>query len=129
MSAHKPEATRLLDNHVRVRFSLLRFANSFPMDRSGHWGLDILHANGVRAYQPRATALGGPSRNPNPPCKGGSNLNPEANATARVTRALAGRTSPIRPPFPGWYPGRVWPMKNSQNIPEEPLFFALRTAR
>ncbi len=33
---------------------------------------DILHAHGVRAHQPRATALGKPSRNPNPPCKGGS---------------------------------------------------------
>jgi len=32
--------------------------------------LDTLHANGVRAYQPRAIALGNLPRDPNPPCKG-----------------------------------------------------------
>jgi len=37
----------------------------------GIWCLAILHANGVQAHQPRAAALGKPSRNPNPPCKGG----------------------------------------------------------
>ncbi len=70
----------------------------------------------MRAYQPRATALGKPSRNPNPPCKGGSSgLCPRDNAhrmlslrhVGRVACALAGRKTTIRPAFPGCYPGLV----------------------
>jgi hypothetical protein len=71
---------------------------------SGHWRLDLLHANGVRAYQPRATALGKPSRNPNPPCKGGSRglsaqvkTHPcDPRGAGRAACALSGRRSLVK---------------------------------
>ncbi len=54
-------------------------------------GSDVLHANGVRAYQPRATALGKPSRNPNPPCKGGGS--PRDLRPCRAQEPSTGRVS------------------------------------
>ncbi len=65
--------------------------------RSGERAHICLRANGAQAYQPRATALGKASHNPNPPCKGGSSgLGP-----FRAPDCNEG------PAFPGFYPGLI----------------------
>ena len=66
---------------------------------AGLWSLDILHANGVPAHQPRATPWETGLQWQNPPCKGGGSF-----------RGLRPFRAPERsegPSFPGCYPGLI----------------------
>jgi len=57
---------------ARLRFSFTEFARAAPKCWSGYCSSDILHANGVTAYQPTATRRRKAPRNPIPPCRRGS---------------------------------------------------------
>jgi hypothetical protein len=61
--------------------------------------IDILHANGVRAYQLRATPWESSLEWHNPPCQGGGSF--------RGLRPLRAPECSEGPAFPGCYPGRV----------------------
>jgi hypothetical protein len=57
----------------------------------------------------QGNALGSPSRNPHPPCKGGGScFSPKRlRHAARMSCALAGRKRRVGPVFPGCYPGLI----------------------
>jgi hypothetical protein len=63
------------------------------------WSLDILHANGVRAHQPRATPWETSLQWHSPPCKGGR--------SSRGLRPFRAPECSEGPAFPGCYPGLI----------------------
>ena len=63
------------------------------------WNLDILHANGVRAHQPRATPWETSFQWHSPPCKGGGSF--------RGLRPCRAPEFSEGPAFPGCYPGLI----------------------
>ena len=72
---------------------------ALPALKRRAWNLGILHANGVRAHQPRATPWETGLQWHGPPCKGGGSFR-----SLRPFRAPECRGGPA---FPGCYPGLI----------------------
>jgi hypothetical protein len=79
--------------------SLIDITCEFCRNRHLFPGLDMLHANGVRAHQPRLTPWETGLQWHMPPCKGGGNFHD--------LRPFRAPEHSVGPAFPGCYPGLV----------------------
>jgi hypothetical protein len=70
-----------------------------PVLKRRAWSLGILHANGVPAYQPRATPWETSPQRHSPPCRGGGSF--------RGLRPFRAPDCPEEQAFPGCHPGLI----------------------